>query len=296
MKMKKLNSFILKRLYIKGIKSINCVSVCGMHQPKISQSLSKYKTFNKMKVVITIIGLLLCCNLIGFDNVFAQNPPLNDESDQQVWGYDPTMNDIISSSVNYELVDEYIDKAEFPIMQKGYLRSGVIDQAWAVNQIVKYNQRDSRWANTRLGGCTSDTIGTAGCALTSFTMALTYNGRFNVNPLNVNSTLGTKACAFDANYSAGKYSMRANILAASPQYEEPAKKIIRGGLKSLKPVMVGMKKVDGSGSHFVLVYGFEQYGSNSFLHFIYDPEGKNDYATLEDYMVNWYITRIYTFQ
>lgn len=251
----------------------------------------------RVKRLIKISLCMLCAfNMLTVTNVFAQDPPQGEEKNQ-VWGYDPTMNDFVSVPVNSELAESYINIDKLPSMNNRFGRAGVIDQAWAVNGIIKYNQRDSRWAGIKLGGCSSSTIGSAGCAITSFSMALTYNNRFYVTPPDVNTKLGTNACAFDANISASKYGIKANILAASSQMEATAKQIIRGGLKTSKPVMVGMRHVtDSNKSHFVLVYGFEQYSSNSYLHFIYDPEGYNDYGTLEDYMKDWYITRIYTFQ
>lgn len=171
-------------------------------------------------------------------------------------------------------------------------RSAIVNQGWAVNGMQTFYQKYPAWANAPIGSCT--TIGRVGCTITSFAMIMTYNYRASDNPADVNRRLGKYACPFNYTVAASRYGVKAHQLAHSPQKEAVAKEKIRGAISSGQPVLVGMRKVGSKNTHFVVVYGFEQYANGQSYHFIKNPEnnGKN---TLEDYMAGWYIHRIYTF-
>jgi hypothetical protein len=58
----------------------------------------------------------------------------------------------------------------------------------AVNQVPFFSQRDSRWARQQLGTCSGDTIGSAGCAITSVSMFVAARGSV-VDPARMNTWL-----------------------------------------------------------------------------------------------------------
>lgn len=174
-------------------------------------------------------------------------------------------------------------------------RTSVIKEAWAVNGMQHYFQDDARWGNIKLNGCSTSTFSNAGCTVTAFSMIMTYNYRSWDTPPETNAKLGNAACPFVYTTAASKYGVSSHALATTPQVEATAKSLIRGALSNGNPVLVGMKKVNSDSTHFVTVYGFEQYSDGGSFHYIYDPEGNNNFGTLEQYMSNWFIQRIYTF-
>ena len=248
------------------------------------------------KLLTSVLAAIMLFTVIP-TKVFALDPVENEDEEESFY-YDPAFNDIVSTQDDEEAIKMYLEVDAKNQMKAYMLRSAVTNQGWAVNGMQTFYQTDPAWANVTINhspnqtSCT--TIGKVGCALTSFAMIMTYGYRSSDNPLQVNNRLGNYACPFAYSNAASIYGVKAHQLAHSPQKEAKAKSLIRGAISSGQPVLVGMKKVGSPATHFVVVYGFEQYSNGQSYHFIKNPEnnGKN---TLEDYMAEWYIQRIYTF-
>lgn len=259
-----------------------------------------------MKKIKNILLSFLCLSLINMTPVLAENPPKDTNNDpmpmSSSFGYDPYFNDVITQPIDTDLVSQYL-KIDAENQTRALSEPNdmstyayVTNQAWAVEGMVHYFQDDSRWANIQLNGCSAgNTFASAGYAVTAFSMIMTYNYRSYDTPPVTNTKLGSYACPFNYSGAASKYGVTSHPLATTPQNEATAKSIIRGALSEGQPVLVGMRKVNSTSTHFVTVYGYEQYSDGGLFHYIYDPEGNNNYGTLEDYMANWYIQRIFTF-
>lgn len=150
-----------------------------------------------------------------------------------------------------------------------------------------YYQSGQSWSNDIMQS-QGLTIGSAGCALTSFTMVTNYYG-YTDNPGEVNSKLGSAACPLAWSTAGSKYSLSlvGNISAATS--ESDAKTFILGALRQNRPVIVGFKK--GTSTHFVVARAYLRetydpseglYGEETF--YIYDPSSGRDYSYLDDYL------------
>ncbi|MDE7429221.1 MAG: C39 family peptidase, partial [Lachnospiraceae bacterium] len=65
---------------------------------------------------------------------------------------------------------------------------------------------------------------------------------------------------------------------------------IIGAIDAGNPVLVGMKKDSGSGTHFVAAYGYN--GSTIYIH---DPASGRDYTTLDKYLESYCVNRLYVY-
>ena len=124
------------------------------------------------------------------------------------------------------------DVAEFP---SGYSSISL--------NVPYYNQKDSRWANVKLGS-SSRTVGSAGCVTTCIAMAESYLYGYSVTPSSLAKSLSYSSSG-DL-YWPSSYKAYANSDYLYKIYNE---------LKSGRPVLVGAKTYSG-GQHWVLVIGF----------------------------------------
>jgi hypothetical protein len=131
--------------------------------------------------------------------------------------------------------------------------------------IAVMSQQDGAWAGAPLGGSATDTIGSAGCAITAVTMMLRYYG-MNTDPGAFNAWLTANGgYAFDdqliwdavTGYSGGRVTFSGWI--------GPDMSVIRDELDAGRPVVAEVRL--GANQHFVLLTGYTQDGGV----FINDP-------------------------
>ena len=262
-----------------------------------------------MKIIKKVIQIALAVFVINicFTQVHAKNPTEINVSQNTRYTYlgdgkiyDRDFNDIVDINDDTSLANLLISRdtakqaslknIPFPLAASAY----VTQQAWATNGLQHYFQNDSRWASSIMKTCGSS-IGSKGCALTSFSMIMTFNYRSSDTPLETNSKLGAYACPFNYSQAANRYNVNSHQLAHSPQMEATAKSLIRGALIGGNPVMVGMHSTNSSNTHFVVVYGYEFYSDGGSYYYIFHPSSYTNNSHLDQYMANYYIERVYTF-
>jgi hypothetical protein len=139
----------------------------------------------------------------------------------------------------------------------------VKDQSLSINaaqlQIAFFSQRDSRWANNKLGTCAT-TIGKEGCAIACVAMA-GARSVYNCNPATVNSYLTSHG-----GYSSGclvNWSAAANIDGSGGFTWIGTGSV--GSAANLKALIDGNKFVIARSarfsSHFVIIYRYDGYGT-----------------------------------
>lgn len=181
---------------------------------------------------------------------------------------------------------------------RSILRASVTSQGWANSGITRYYQTDY---NDLLCPNTSSiyTIASDGCVVTSFAMIATKYG-INVSPLDVRTRLNSDA---PGNESACNFPWF-NVVTVSPFTSLNAQEItntnwsvaydnIEGAILSNRPVLAFMS--GPTGTHAVVVYGFEHYSDGGEFHYIFnpDPRNSNHQMSLEEYQRDgWSINRL----
>jgi peptidase C39-like protein len=124
--------------------------------------------------------------------------------------------------------------------------------------IAVMGQQDGAWAGAPLGSSATDTIGSAGCAITAVTMMLRYYG-MNTDPGAFNAWLtGNGGYAFDdqliwdavTSYTAGRVAFSGWL--------GPDLGLIDGELDAGRPVVAEVRL--GGNQHFILLTGYAQEG------------------------------------
>ncbi|MBN2394245.1 MAG: C39 family peptidase [Anaerolineae bacterium] len=148
-----------------------------------------------------------------------------------------------------------------------------------------FSQCDSQWGNEQLGGCTDETICSAGCAMSSVAMALKYYGAI-VDPSQLNTWL-TNNCGYiyrDSNNIShcggcnivwGTAANYATGVSVSLIWDNNFQ-TLRQTLDSGKPVLVRVR----NNEHSVVVTGYS--GNNPYTYYINDPASRTK-TTLADY-------------
>ncbi len=132
-------------------------------------------------------------------------------------------------------------------------------------EVPFFSQRDSRWINHPLRGCSApcNTIGACGCTLTSATMLFAYYGA-NLTPPTLSDCMGNWACPFywgtGATCSQGKAQWVALHNFSWGRLEQELN-------QNKRPVILGMTK--GSNMHWVLVLSGNGTNPNNYV--IHDP-------------------------
>jgi hypothetical protein len=147
---------------------------------------------------------------------------------------------------------------------------GDLTAAKAQLAVAFFSQRDSRWANNRLGSCAGTTIGSAGCAITAVAMA-GARSVYNWNPATVNTYL-TK----NAGYASGclvKWAAPANVDGTSGLTYLGSGTV--GSATNLRSIIDGNKfavvKSYRFSSHFAIIIGYNNTGSKLSDFYYLDP-------------------------
>jgi len=110
-----------------------------------------------------------------------------------------------------------------------------------------FNQNDPAWKNNVMQTC-GQTIGAAGCALTSAAMVFKYYGAVNKNPGQLNTCLGNSACPIHWDVAANSCSESKATWVDSWSFSYSK---LQSMLSADRPPIV--KLVKGSSTHFVVV-------------------------------------------
>ena len=146
-------------------------------------------------------------------------------------------------------------------------------------------QTTSENSGVQLLNCSSDTIYSSGCALTSFAMVLNYLKGTSYSPKQVNATLKPyMSCLMLWNTADDVYGLtlvlnevNSSGLSASYYNQEIYTQIMSG-----RPVIVGFIKANGV-QHFVVVKGLN-YSGSTYTFYINDPNSYNSYTTLNQWV------------
>jgi peptidase C39-like protein len=124
--------------------------------------------------------------------------------------------------------------------------------------IAVMGQQDGAWAGAPLGSSVTDTIGSAGCAITSVTMMLRYYG-MNTDPGAFNAWLTANGgYAFDDQLIWGAVTTYSGGRVAFSNWLGPDLGAIDAELDAGRPVVAEVRL--GGNQHFVLVTGYSAEG------------------------------------
>lgn len=132
-------------------------------------------------------------------------------------------------------------------------------------------------------------IKSSGCCLTSFAMIQRYLGGM-YNPRGVNSQMGSAACPFEFTIAASRFGFNISNYSRADMENGDAKAFIIGAIDTGYPVLVGMQRRSGSGTHYVVAYGYS--GNNISIH---DPASNRDYTDLDTYLSDYFVNRLYVY-
>lgn len=185
-----------------------------------------------------------------------------------------------------------INPADFEEANEELMRSGHMARMARASKTLSlthyYQDGKQSWSNDIMQTC-NKTIASAGCCLTSFAMIEQYFGGGD-DPGAVNTKMGKSACPFVYATAASKY----NLTISNSKHEEvsdsDAIDFIVGAIDAGNPVLVGMKKDGSTSTHFVAAYGYD--GSTIYIH---DPASGRDYTTLDQYLKNYCVNRLYVY-
>ena len=119
--------------------------------------------------------------------------------------------------------------------------------------IPSMSQQDGAWAGAALGSSPTETIGSAGCAITAVTMMLRYDG-IDTDPAKFNAWLtGNGGYAFDDQLIWGAVTTYTGGRVAFSGWLGPDLGLIQGDLHAGRPVVAEVQL--GGNQHFVLLTG-----------------------------------------
>jgi len=119
--------------------------------------------------------------------------------------------------------------------------------------IPAMSQQDGAWAGAALGSSPTETIGSAGCAITAVTMMLRYDG-IDTDPAKFNAWLtGNGGYAFDDQLIWGAVTTYTGGRVAFSGWLGPDLGLIQGELDAGRPVVAEVQL--GGNQHFVLLTG-----------------------------------------
>lgn len=138
------------------------------------------------------------------------------------------------------------------------LGGAVVASADSSMSIAVMGQQDGAWAGAPLGSSATDTIGSAGCAITSVTMMLRYYG-MNTDPGAFNAWLtGNGGYAYDDQLIWDAVTRYSNGRVAFSGWIGPDLGVIEAELDAGKPVVAEVRL--GGNQHFVLLVGYTMDG------------------------------------
>jgi hypothetical protein len=124
--------------------------------------------------------------------------------------------------------------------------------------VAVMGQQDPAWAGAPLGSSPSDTIGSAGCAITAVTMMLRYYGT-NTDPGAFNAWLTANGgYAYDDQLIWDAVTTYTGGRVAFSGWLGPDMGVIQGELDAGRPVVAEVRL--GANQHFVLITGYTQEG------------------------------------
>jgi Peptidase_C39 like family len=136
--------------------------------------------------------------------------------------------------------------------------SQVLASADSTMTIAVMGQQDPAWAGAPLGSSATDTIGSAGCAITSVTMMLRYYG-MNTDPGAFNAWLTTNGgYAFDDQLIWDAVTTYSGGRVAFSGWTGPDPGLIDSELDAGRPVVAEVRL--GGNQHFVLLTGYTSDG------------------------------------
>ncbi|MDE6699948.1 MAG: hypothetical protein K2K10_02890 [Acetatifactor sp.] len=224
------------------------------------------------RIVLSLVLVLA----LGFANV------LNGYAEEETIA----VYDVYEDTSQYDEINEYLIQRGREILANPQSRATV-----KLSNIKRLKQADSRWAEVEMQ-TTGDTIGKAGCCLTSFTMVRNLISSKSDTPATVNTALGDNACPFKWQPAADIYGY--TILTAVSKdngiSDESARLNVVGAIDEYsRPAIIGLK--NNSGTHFVVGYGYTSEGDI----IICDPAGRN-YTMLSQYFdEGYFVHRLYVY-
>lgn len=165
--------------------------------------------------------------------------------------------------------------------QTGYVSSQYLSETKSTEtyrkialSVKSYKQTDSRWSSVKIG-TQGDTIGTSGCTTTALSMTESFHQNKTITPKDMAATLSYSASGmlyWPTNYS--------TELVTSSNYLSRIYSVLNSG----KPVIVGMKKSNGS-QHWVVVTGHSKSTSSlSAGNFTINDPGSNSRTLLSEFV------------
>lgn len=194
--------------------------------------------------------------------------------------------------IQIDIAEDLLNPADFEEANNALVARGqaaIRQRSTNYLNVPHYYQNGQTWSNDIMQS-RGLTIGSAGCCLTSFTMIQRYLGGNN-NPRGVNNALGNAACLFNYSTAATIFGYTISNYKHETVSDEYAIDFIAGAIDLGYPVLVGMEKDSDDSTHFVAAYGHN--GNTIFIH---DPASGRDYATLDTYLQNYHVNRLYVYK
>ncbi len=161
-------------------------------------------------------------------------------------------------------------------------------------------QADARWRDLALGAHGA-TIGSEGCALTSFAMVAEYWG-VPTTPPKALERLGEYAYPVEwvaAQPRYGFYIVRKDSVRFRDSRLHDAAWVhdtIEDHLRDGCPVIIGLLQTATGVPHFIVAYGLEPIGDGAFDILVRDPSTNSDYQAFSQIPAGWVVTRLVVYR
>lgn len=140
--------------------------------------------------------------------------------------------------------------------------------------VKSFKQTDSRWSEVKIG-TQGDTIGSSGCTTTALAMTESFHQNKTITPKDMANTLSYSSSGmlyWPSNYT--------TELVTSSNYLSKIYSVLNSG----KPVILGMKKSNGS-QHWVVITGHSKSASSlAAKNFTINDPGSNSRTLLSDFV------------
>ncbi len=186
-----------------------------------------------------------------------------------------------------------------PAATAGWMRRALPPEG-IVLEVPLLRQSDSRWADVQLGTAGA-TIGSEGCALTSFAMVATHFGEAST-PAQVVERLGEYAYPLEWVAAEPRYGFHVlrkdSIRFRDSRLHDPewVRDTIEDTLADGYPVIIGILQTSTGTPHFIVAYGLEPDGEGGYSILVRDPSVNSDYAHWEDVPSGWEVTRLVVYR
>jgi len=186
-----------------------------------------------------------------------------------------------------------------PEATAGWMRSALPPEG-VVLDVPLLRQSDSRWGGVALGSLGA-TIGSEGCALTSFAMVATYFG-VSSTPAQVVEQLGEYAYPLEWVAAEPRYGFHVlrkdSIRFRDSRLHNPewVRHTIEDTLADGYPVIIGILQTSTGTPHFIVAYGMEPDGEGGYSILVRDPSVNSDYERWEEVPAGWEVTRLVVYQ